>query len=88
VIALLISGMVLLLPAVYMSGMIFPVENMPLILKGLSNIIPARWFVSAIRKIMIMGVEAQYIAKEMLILTAMIAVLIFASLKRFKIRLE
>jgi ABC-2 type transport system permease protein len=88
VIALLISGMVLMLPAVLMSGMLFPIENMPLVLKILSNIIPARWFVSAIRKIMIMGVDVQYIAKEMLILTGMIVVLIAASLKKFKIRLE
>ncbi|MCL2131825.1 MAG: ABC transporter permease [Lentimicrobiaceae bacterium] len=88
VIALLISGMVLMLPAVYMSGMMFPIENMPLILRLLSNIIPARWFVSAIRKIMIMGVDVQYIVKELLILTGMIAVLTAASLKKFKIRLE
>ena len=88
VIALLISGMVLMLPAVYMSGMMFPIENMPLILRILSNVIPARWFVSAIRKIMIMGVDVQYIVKEMLVLTGMIVVLIVASLKKFKIRLE
>jgi len=88
VIALLISGMVLMLPAVYMSGMMFPIENMPLILRVISNVIPARWFVSAIRKIMIMGVDVQYVAKEIFILTAMIFVLIAASLKKFKIRLE
>jgi ABC-2 type transport system permease protein len=88
VIALLIAGMVLMLPAVYMSGMMFPIENMPLILRVISNVIPARWFVSAIRKAMIMGVEAQHIAKEMCILLAMIAVLLAASLKKFKIRLE
>ena len=88
VIALLISGMVLMLPAVYMSGMMFPIENMPLILRLLSNIIPARWFVSAIRKVMIMGVDVRYIAKEILILIAMIAVLIAVSLRKFKVRLE
>lgn len=88
VIALLISGMILMLPAVYMSGMIFPIENMPWILRALSHVIPARWFVFAIRKILIMGVDVKYIAKEMLILTGMIAILIIVSLKKFKIRLE
>jgi ABC-2 type transport system permease protein len=88
VIALLISGMVLMLPVVYMSGMLFPIENMPMILRGLSHIIPARWFVSAVRKIMIMGVDVQYIVKELLVLIAMIVILIVVSLKKFKIRLE
>ncbi|MBP1630675.1 MAG: multidrug transporter permease [Bacteroidetes bacterium] len=88
VIALLISGMVMMLPAVYLSGMMFPIENMPWILQFISNIIPARWFVAAIRKIMIMGVEVRYIVNEMVILVTMIIVLVAISLKKFKQRLE
>lgn len=39
--AMLFSGMVLMMPTVLLSGMIFPVENMPLPLQIISNVIPA-----------------------------------------------
>lgn len=51
--AMLISGMVLMLPIIMLSGMLFPVENMPGILQALSCIVPARWYIDAVRKLMI-----------------------------------
>jgi ABC-2 type transport system permease protein len=69
-----------------LSGMIFPIENMPAILQWVSNIIPARWFISAVRKIMIEGLTVTYATKEIIILTAMAIILIAASIKKFQIR--
>lgn len=86
--AMLISGMVLMLPTMLLSGMMFPIESMPEILQDISYIIPARWFISAIRKIMIQGVGITYIMKELLALIIMCVVYILGSLKNFKIRLE
>lgn len=40
--ALLVSGVMFMIPVVMLSGMIFPIENMPLVLQWLSCIIPAR----------------------------------------------
>ena len=51
--ALLVSGVMFMIPVVMLSGMIFPIENMPLILQWLSCIIPARWYISAMRVLMI-----------------------------------
>lgn len=85
--AMMVSGMVLMMPTVLLSGMMFPIENMPWPLQAFSAIIPARWFVEAVRKIMIQGVEIQYVFKEVLILCIMAVVLISVSLKKFKIRL-
>lgn len=87
VVAMLISGMVLMMPTIVLSGMMFPIESMPPFLQGVSSIIPARWYISGVKKIMIQGVEVQYIAKELLILTVMGIVLISASIKNFKVRL-
>lgn len=56
--ALLASGMVMLVPTLLLSGMIFPVESMPGILQYVSAVVPARWYISAVRKIMIMGARA------------------------------
>ncbi len=86
--AMLASAMGLMMPIMVLSGMIFPIENMPAILRWLSNIIPARWYIEAIKKLMIQGVPARYVLKETLILSAMGAVLITVSLRLFKNRLE
>lgn len=86
--AMLISGMGLMLPVMLLSGMIFPVENMPEWLQFISNVIPARWYIEAVKSVMIQGLGFTDIVKEMSILTFMAVVLILVSLKKYKVRLE
>ncbi len=86
--AMLASAMVLMIPVMILSGMIFPIENMPWILQALSHIVPARWYVSGIKKLMIEGLPIVYALKELGILALMGTVLITTSLKLFKNRLE
>ena len=86
--AMLASGLVLMMPVVLLSGMIFPIENMPNILQWFSAILPARWYISAVRKIMIEGLPVFYVLKELSILCLMALLLIAISLKNFKQRLE
>ena len=86
--ALLISGMLMLLPSLLLSGMIYPIESMPALLQWVSTVIPARWFISAIRKLMVMGVPLQMVAKEVGILSIMSVLILMIALKRFKTRLE
>lgn len=86
--AMLLSAMVLMLPTILLSGMMFPIEAMPWWLKDLSAIIPARWFISAIRKLMIQGVSPQFVFKEFIILACMAALFLTVAIKKFKIRLE
>lgn len=86
--AMLVSGMVLMIPVILLSGMIFPIESMPLLLQWISNIIPARWFIAAVKKIMIEGLDITYAWKEVSILVGMAIFLMAVSLKKFKYRLE
>jgi ABC-2 type transport system permease protein len=86
--ALLVSAMALQMPIILLSGMMFPVENMPLFLRILSDAIPARWYIAAVRKVMIKGLGLGSIAKELAILGAMTLLVLAASLKKFKVRLE
>ncbi len=86
--ALLVSGMMFMFPVMMLSGMIFPIENMPEVLQWISNIVPARWYIPAMRKIMVEGLGFSYIYKELTILSLMAVALIFISVKRFKIRLQ
>lgn len=86
--ALLASGMIMLVPTLLLSGMIFPVESMPQILQYASAIVPARWYISAIRKLMIMGADPSTIAKEKCVLLVMTVVLLGIALKKFKEHLK
>ena len=86
--ALLISAMVLLMPIVMLSGMLFPIESMPAPLQWLSAIVPPRYYIEAMRKLMIMGVGIKEVACEVTILSVMTIFLLAVSLKKFKTRLE
>jgi len=87
-VALLMSAMGLMMPVVMLSGLMFPIENMPIVLRGIAQIIPAKWYIEAIRNIMIKGLGLKDIIPELSVLSLMAVVLIAASLKKFKIRLE
>ena len=87
-VALLMSAMVLLMPIVMLSGMIFPIESMPKILQWISAIVPTRYYISAMRKLMIMGVGVEQVLFELAILTAMLVGLLMLSLAKFNKRLE
>ena len=86
--AMLISGMAFMMPVMLLSGMMFPIENMPLPLQLLSNIIPAKWFIIAVKNLMIKGTPVSAVFKEIAILCVMGVVLITVSLAKFKNRLE
>lgn len=86
--AMLASGMGLMLPTMLLSGMIFPIESMPLLLQWLSALVPARWYITIVKKIMIQGVEVQFVAKELLVTITMAVTLIMLALRKFKIRLN
>jgi ABC-2 type transport system permease protein len=86
--AILFSGMGLIMPVMVFSGFIFPIESMPPVLQYFSGILPARWYIAGVRKLMIEGVPVYYVLKEMGVLLFMATVIISVSLKNFKTRLE
>lgn len=86
--ALLASAMVLMIPTIILSGIIFPIESMPAILQWISCAIPARWYVSLVRQLMIEGVPLSYVWKEVYVLLFMAVILIGITSKIFKNRLE
>ena len=87
-VALLLSAMVLLMPVVMLSGMMFPVESMPQVLQWIAAVVPPRYYIEAMRKLMIMGVGIGDVMKEVIVLAAMTAALLAVSLKKFNVRLE
>jgi len=85
--AMFISLTAMFLPTIMLSGFMFPVENMPLPLRVISNIVPAKWYYIIVKSVMIKGVGFSAIWKETLILAGMMLSLLFLSIKKFKIRL-
>lgn len=85
--AMMIALMAMLLPTLMFSGFMFPIENMPVPLQVISNIIPAKWFNIIIKAVMIKGLGLISIWKEVTILTGMTILFLLVSLKSFKIRL-
>jgi ABC-2 type transport system permease protein len=85
--AMFISLVALFLPTVMLSGFMFPVENMPLPLRVVSNIVPAKWYYSTVKAVMIKGLGASAIWKELAVLAGMLVFFLALAIKKFKIRL-
>ncbi len=85
--ALLLSAMVLLMPIVMLSGMLFPVESMPEVLQWIAALVPPKYYIQAMRKLMIMGVDISNVVREISILSAMALFLLIVALAKFKKRL-
>jgi ABC-2 type transport system permease protein len=77
-----------MLPTMLLSGFIFPLESMPWPLQALSLIVPARWFVTVARSIMLKGVGLEYLWRETIILLVMALALLTLSTRSFRERLE
>ena len=77
----------LFLPTIMLSGFMFPVENMPLPLQLISNIVPAKWYYFIVKAVMIKGTSLMTVWKETLILTGMMLFFLTMAFRKFKIRL-
>jgi len=86
--AMAISGFVLMLPSILLSGFIFPIKNMPLPLQFVANLMPPRWFIEINRTVMLKGGGLNEIWPNTLVLMGMSALFIFISIRKFKIRLQ
>ncbi len=85
--AMFVALVALFLPTVMLSGFMFPIENMPLPLRIISNMVPAKWFYTIVKSVMIKGVGFAFVWKEVLVLTGMLFFFLALSIKNFKIRL-
>lgn len=59
-----------LTPMIYLSGFIFPIENMPAVIQPLTYLIPLRYFLVIVRSIFLKGVGLETFWREALALTA------------------
>jgi ABC-2 type transport system permease protein len=86
--AMMGSLMGMMLPTMLLTGFLFPIENMPVPLQVLSNLVPSRWYFIIIKRVMLKGLGFEAVWKETLILLGMCTLLFAISLRNFKIRLQ
>jgi ABC-2 type transport system permease protein len=86
--AMFTSMLGMMLPTMLLSGYMFPIENMPIVLQVISNIVPARWYYVIVKAVMLKGLGFSAIWKETVILAGMTFFFMFLSIRNFKIRLE
>lgn len=84
--ALIVSAIGFMIPVIMLSGMIFPIDNMPKVLQWFSCVVPARWYISAMRKLMIQQLPVEHVAVEISVLAAMTVLLLLLAVKKFKKR--
>lgn len=78
----------LLLPTLALSGFVFPISSMPAWIRPVTQIVPATWYILAARGAMLKGLGFAGLAKELIVLFAMAAVLLVAASRSLKDRLE
>jgi ABC-2 type transport system permease protein len=72
------------LPALLLSGFVFPVENMPWPLRALATVMPPRYLVRALRAVLLRGNGLDVVGPDVLALLAFFVVLLVLATKRFR----
>ena len=86
--AMMGSLMGMMLPTMLLTGFLFPIDNMPLVMQWIANIVPSRWYFIIVKNVMLKGLGFSSVWKETLILFGMCMILFAISLRKFKIRLQ
>jgi ABC-2 type transport system permease protein len=73
-----------MMPSIFLSGYIFPIETMPTFFQYVSKIIPTTYLIQIFRGIILRGAELQDLWKQGLILTVMAILMITISALRFR----
>lgn len=86
--AMMISLVMLMMPTMLLSGFIFPIESMPVVLQYISHIIPAKYFIIMLKDVMLKGSTIAFIWNEVIVLSGMTVFFLLLSWKNFNIRLS
>jgi ABC-2 type transport system permease protein len=77
----------LMMPTLLLSGFIFPLDSLPTVLRWLSYAVPARWFLTIVRGIMLKGAGLATLWQETLVLIGMTMLLLAKGSRGLAIRL-
>ena len=87
-VAMMIAIAATLLPTIMLSGFIFPIQSMPIVLQYISYIVPAKYYIIIIRGILLKGNTLIQLLPQAIFLTIMSLVLLRRAIGRFRTNLE
>jgi len=82
-----IALLITFLPAFLLSGFLFSIEQMPVVLQWITRILPARYYVSVLKKIFLKGTPAALLYADLVPLTVFALVLAVLATRAFHKRL-
>ncbi len=85
--AMLAAIFLSLLPSILLSGFVFPIENMPIVIRFITYFFPGRYFVTAIRGVYLKGVGLSVLWPEALMLLCFSTAIVSLSASRFQEKL-
>ena len=77
-----------ILPSIFISGFIYPLAAMPVVLQWISYLIPLRYFLTIIRALMVKGVGLESILPDVIAMSIFGVVIMGAAALRFRKRLD
>jgi len=80
--------MATMLPGLLLSGFVFPIENMPWVLQALTYLIPARYYLNIMRSIFLKGTGLLYLWPDFTLMLVLSVLLMTASVRRFRKRID
>jgi ABC-2 type transport system permease protein len=83
-VAMSIALMATMLPTILLSGFVFPISGMPRVIRAVTYLIPARYFLIIVRGILLKGIGINYLWPEMLLLFFVGVGLIALSTAKFR----
>jgi ABC-2 type transport system permease protein len=87
-VAMMIAQMATMLPTLFLSGFIFPIASMPVVLQYLSYLVPARYYLLIVRGIILKGSTLHHLLFPALVLAGMSVLLLLVSVRKFRMTLE
>ena len=85
--AMMTSQMSLMLPTMLLTGFMFPIENMPFWMQGISYLVPSRYYYTIVKAVMLEGLGFSAIWRETLVMAFITLVLVLINVRSFKTRL-
>jgi ABC-2 type transport system permease protein len=85
--AMMISTFVFLMPQIYLSGFVFPIQNMPEAFQWVTYLIPLRYYVTVLRGVFLKGVGVETLWPQGLALLGLGVVILSVARIRFRQRL-
>jgi ABC-type multidrug transport system, permease component len=84
----MMSALFVIIPAMILSGFIFPIANMPKIIQAVTYLIPVRYFLVIVRGIFLKGVGLKYLWQEVWPLILFGSTILILSIIRFRKKIE